>query len=336
MFEATCRTSFKIEYMIDVVDLEEMTLHAEAWLSDNGHHQHEIDSITHTDGTNVWTVVAKVPDGELVLLLNHDNGSLMDFQKRKHLHVSVTDGISITDHVSAHISMYFELDTKLDLDTNHEPTGIKLIPDEKDARLIKAFVMRLPNTSKEETDKASMRANRLVNYMSAMTGKTIGHKRQLLLLAGSCSPPPSMEIPQAKAHGLPDDLDSPLLVQLTQPLHYFKNGFKALHNYDFAQAVRWFHMIVENDKFVDSEEYRALRNGLSHKEMGKATCDDLKKYFGIGAVKNSPLNLDDPNVQEVLCTKSHELYKIAKRKIECEMGRYVAAHRQSSSQHRHA
>ena len=83
------------------MDDEKIIRHARAWLTYNRYNQYEIDTIMHTAETNVWYFKIKIPDGELSLYLNHDDGSVMDFEKKRHVYRSMSDSLAISDAVAA-------------------------------------------------------------------------------------------------------------------------------------------------------------------------------------------------------------------------------------------
>ena len=60
------------------MDYDGIILCVQAWLTDNGHDQSEIGAVTHTEGMNVWEVEVKIPDRDLLLVLNHDDGKVMN------------------------------------------------------------------------------------------------------------------------------------------------------------------------------------------------------------------------------------------------------------------
>ena len=82
------------------MDEEKIVRHAQVWLTDNGYNQYEIDTIVHTVGTNVWDFKIKIPDGELSLYLNHDDGSIMHVAKKRHIYRSISDSLTISDAVA--------------------------------------------------------------------------------------------------------------------------------------------------------------------------------------------------------------------------------------------
>ena len=220
-----------------VMDSEEIELHAQTWLASNGYHQYTLKAIVHTKRTNVWEANVEVADVELCLFLNDDNGTVVDFTKSRHSHQSITDSIAITDAVSDTMSMYFELSTKLDVGTNRNFVGrIELIPDKQKPQLTKAFKIALPIVNNEESDKACRLANRFVNYLSMMTGTVVDHKRPLTMPTSHKVNLPSMLISVAQKHGMPDGAEFDRLEQADHFIHYFKNGYRALLDNNFADA----------------------------------------------------------------------------------------------------
>ena len=83
------------------MDDEKIVRHARVWLTYNRYNQYEIDTIMHTVEMNVWHFKIKIPDGELSLYLNHDDGSVMDFEKKHRVYRSMSDSLAISDAVAA-------------------------------------------------------------------------------------------------------------------------------------------------------------------------------------------------------------------------------------------
>ena len=88
-----------------------------------------------------------------------------------------------------------------------------------------------------------------------------------------------MLISIAQKHGLLDSAEFNRFGQIDHFIHYFKNGYRALLNSNFTDALRWFYLIIERDGSPESYKYRSLRNALSHKDIRKGTVQEIKQVL---------------------------------------------------------
>lgn len=315
----------------NIMDFEECKRYARAWLAKNGYHKYTISSVSGGGGTTPIMVQVSISGKEWFLNFDNNDGSILKITKERSVDDVMRTIVFANDDVSTYVSMNFELYSKVKIGTNNNQIkNVELIHDKQDPQLIEAFRIRLVNTSEEEVDKAYMLAGRLVNYLSAMTGTVVEHKRPLMLPAGMQISLPSMLIVPTQRHGLPDDLESSPVEQTAQILSRFKEGYKALRDNDFAEAIRCFYLIIENDGSPSSTKYKSLRNGVSHDTIsGPDSLHDLKQIFGLNVPTGGSLNLDDPKVQSILYTETHKLHRIAQNKVEREITNAIGAYSSS-------
>ena len=313
------------------MDFEKYKRYAREWLANNGYHEYTIGGVSGGGGTTPAMVQVSIPGEELFLNFDNNDGSFLKITKERSVDDVVRTIIFTKDDVSTFVSMNFELRAKVKIDANRNQTkNVELFHDRQDPRFIEAFAIRLPNTSEEEVNKAYMLAGRFVNYLSAMTGTVVEHKHPLTLPSKTKMSFPSLPIVSMQKHGLPDDLESLQVEQTAQILSRFKEGCKALCDNDFAEAIKCYYLIIENDGSSSSTKYKSLRNGVSHDIIcGPDTLHDLKQTFGLNVSAGGSLTLDDPKVQAVLYTAAHELHKIAQNKVEHEITNVIGAYSSS-------
>lgn len=266
-------------------------------------------------------VQANTPDEVLFLNFDNNDGSFLKITKERPIDNVTRMVIFTNDDVSTFVSMNFELRTKVMIHADrNQIKNVELFHDEQDPQFIESFAIRLPNTSEVEVNKAYMLASRFVNYLSVMTGDVVEHKRPLTLSSKTKTSPSSLLLVPVQKHGLPDDLESLQVEQTAQILHRFKEGYKALRDNDFAEAIKCYYLIIENDQLSSSTKYKSLRNGVSHDTIrGHDTLHDLKHVYGLSVPAGGSLNLDDPKVQAVLHAEAHKLHEIVKKKVEHEV-----------------
>ena len=313
------------------MDFEECKRYAREWLANNGYHEYTIGSVGGGGGTTPIMVQVSIPGEELFLNFDNNDGSLLKITKERSVDDVMRTIIFTNDDVSTYVSMNFELYSKVKIGTNHNQIkNVELFHDKQDPQLIDAFTIRLPNTSEEGVSKAYMLAGRFVNYLSAMTGTVVEHKRPLTLPSKTQMSLPSMLIVPTQRHGLPDDLESSQVEQTAQILSRFKEGYKALCDNNFAEAIKCYYLIIENDGSSSSTKYKSLRHGVSHDIIcSHDTLRDLKQTFGLDVFPSGSLNLDDPKVQEILYTEAHKLHNIAQNKVNHEITNAMGAYSSS-------
>ena len=304
---------------------EEIKLHARRYIEDEGYQQYTLTSIVKTVGTNVWTVIAEIPDGNMELLINDLDGSLMN--KTKHLVKVVNETVNISESVSVAAIYDFELKEKVFIGGKFINTDtIELIQDESDPQYLKGFRISVSPLNDENSRKAYEIANRITNYLSTITGLIIEHKRPIIRQYKGQKTTNTISITVDAILAKVQDLDLSKIskfintdTRVHQHTYQLKKGHEAFLNNDFAQAIRWFFMIIENDGSLESEKYRPLRNVVSHEELDKPSTINGVGIFGINMNKGDHLNFNDPKIQTILKQEANNLYNIVRPKVEQEI-----------------
>lgn len=307
------------------MDEEQILTHARKYLEDDGYQTYDFEAVMHAEGTNVWTVIAKIPEGKIELLIDDNDGKLL--QKFRHLVVVVNETVEYKENVSIAGTFYFELKEKLYLGgALINGNNIELVADEENKDYLKAFIISVPDFSEKTANNAFETANRLTNYLSFLTGVTVEHKRPIIT---EIKPDKStrtisftMDAILAKIQDLDLSSISDFLNKddrIHQHLYQFKEGIAAIKNNDFAQAIRWLYMIIENNGSADSDKYKPLRNVISHEELDKDYTIAGVKIFGINLNIGDHLNFNDPEIQKILKKESINLLSIVRPIVEKEI-----------------
>ena len=301
------------------MDSNEIRLYAQKHIEDHGYVQYTIGTIMHTEGTNVWEVDAEAGEETLSLEIDEADGSLMNLDKHKHMQVDIIEPpILVHDSISAAVSMYFELTPKPCLDSIIS-TNLKSIELVSDDDYLTAFRIRPSHPSIADYTTAHKLANKFVNYLSAIVGIPISHKRPLLSSGKSVTIVPlPMTIDIARKRGLDEDL----LLNMSEPLanafYYFVNGHDAFQNNRFDQAIGWFYKIIEGDgSFIDeSKEYKPLRHVVCHKKLDSlCAIRALQQRFSLSVNGTGYLDFNSPDVQSKLYLACRDLHEVVKQKI---------------------
>ena len=303
------------------MDADEIELHAQKHIEDQGYRQYTIDTIVHTEGTNFWTVGAEAGEETLSLAIDDADGSLMDLDKHRNVQRDLAEQVHIHDSISTAVSMYFELTPKPHPGSVN--TNLKLIELVYDDDSLTAFRIRLPNSGMKDYARAYKLANQFVNYLSVVVGMPIKHKRPLLSSGNSVQIiPMPMTIDIARKRGLDETLLSKMSDPSANALYYFAKGHDAFQNNSFDQAIGWFYKIIEDDgSFVaESEKYKPLRHAVSHKRLcSPDAIGKLQQEFFLSVNSDGYLDFNSPDVQFKLYSACRDLHEVIKQKITADI-----------------
>jgi hypothetical protein len=95
--------------------------------------------------------------------------------------------------------------------------------------------------------------------------------------------------------------------KLYMQLAHAHNGHRAFHNKDYPQAIREFFLIFEKTGCIEDIKYRNLRHAVSHIRIDdQRAVDDLKYNFGITMRTGEELDVNKPEIKEILYKHTRE------------------------------
>lgn len=271
--------------------------------------------------------------GKLVETIRRPDGFEKIFScGHKHFHVTVKDSITLSNSLSTQGELLFELYGKVFIGgTITNSKNIELIVDTNDKRYLTGFKITVEDTAEETITRAMEQAKRLTNYIGFQTNTVVRHKRPRISKKRNGKTEHTISISTdaiiVKEIGLDIttlfsllDSDSPL----NQRLAHAQNGLKSLLDNDFPQAIKDFFLVIEGTNLVKEAKYKCLRDAVSHIKLdAKRTLDGLKKEFGIDLKTGEHLNVNDPDIQDLLETEARKLSEIARNYIEGEIKKTV-------------
>lgn len=117
---------------------EEIKNFVRQYMEDDGYQDYTITIILHTEGTNVWNIEVKIPEGRIEMMIDDDTGKLL--QKLRHKIIVINETVKISEQVNVAGELIFELKEKIYLGgTFVDTTNIKLIQDEENKDYLKSF-----------------------------------------------------------------------------------------------------------------------------------------------------------------------------------------------------
>lgn len=322
--------------------LEEIRKKAIQILDNDNHKNYEIETICHTEGTNVWTVQARIDNLVITLLIDNESGGLLHKEQRREFTRDVVEEpIEIHDSISVSLGLYFELTESVSVSgIKKNSVDIELIFEEQ-SNMLKAFRINVRNfQDTKEIMTAYQHAARLTNLITLKTGMHVFHKKPRKIINGQITDEVvgfSIGAVLTKLLNL-DMTDGDLQDLLVndsrenQQLAHFANGQKALEDADFANAIKEFYQVIEYEIPAHLSKYKFLRDGINHAELSKPhTIQELQNQFGITCIENpnSTLNpkgkyvdITSVNVQNILEKEAkylrNEVIRIVDSKIKAQ------------------
>ena len=231
--------------------------------------------------------------------------------------VIVNERLVIKDSVSITVTLFFELKEKVYIGGNMtNASNIELVLDD-DKNYLKGFLIKVLNTDDQSIKDATELANRFTNYLSIITRMPVSHKRPRIRKTQSGESTNTLSYTTDTLIVKNQELDVSKIYsflssdsRLHQHLNQAQTGLKALLDNNFAEAIKSFYMIIENQKSPESTRYLPLRNVVSHEELEYASTINGVATFGIIMKKGEHLNFNDPHVQDILEREAKNLMNI--------------------------
>ena len=239
----------------------------------------------------------------------------------------VNEKRDIVETTSVTLGLYFELTEPVSI------SGIKKSSDDITIEFNKSnnnqligFRIKVKDfQSDKDISKAYQRAFRLTTLISLKTGMFIFHKRPRKIVNDQITASEvgiSMDAILTKLVNL-DMTDNEISKfvdndhKINQQVAHFANGQKALHDANYAEAIKEFYQVIEYENLTHLEKYKYLRHGVSHVELNKPkTIDKLKDKFGIICIENPNsilkpkgkyVDITSPDVQEIIEKEAKKL-----------------------------
>lgn len=236
------------------------------------------------------------------------------------------ENIRVTDNVAIAVSLFFELKEKIYIGGKMiNDINIELVPDD-DKNYLKGFLIKLQDNNEQTIKNATELANRFTNYLSIITRVPVSHKRPRIRKTRGEKSTTTISFTIDAVLVKKQDLDISKLSsflnsdsRIHQHLNQAQNGLKALLDNNFSEAIRWFYMIIEKQPMADSQKYLPLRNAVSHEELDKDFTINGVATFGIRMRKGDHLNLNDPDIQNILEREATNLKNISLSSVENEL-----------------
>jgi hypothetical protein len=90
-------------------------------------------------------------------------------------------------------------------------------------------------------------------------------------------------------------------------LAHAHNGQKAFFRKDYPQAIREYFLIFEYSSLPEEGRYRNLRNAVSHVRLDSSLArDDLRNNFGIDLQIGQELDVDNPQIKQILSNHTQQ------------------------------
>lgn len=229
---------------------------------------------------------------------------------------------------STQVELLFELYERVFIGgtiTSSENIVLILAPDDK--RYLTGFRITVEDTADETIKRAMEQARRLTNFIGFQTNTVVRHKRPKIskkkngktehtkTFSANALLIKIIELNLTKLSSLLDR-DSPL----NQGLAHAQNGLKALLDYNFSQAIREFFLVIEHTNIPEKEKYKYLRHAVSHIQLvSNTTLDAFRNEFRIDLNKGEYLNINDPDIQDLLKTEARKLGEIVRNYINGEI-----------------
>ena len=307
------------------MNIEEIKNFVIQYIEDDGYQDYTITIISHAEGTNVWSIEVEIPEGKIEMMIDDDTGKLL--RKLRHKNIVINETVEYTEEVIVAGELIFELKEKIYLGGAFvDNTNIKLIQDEENKDYLKGFRITISDFDEGSIQDAIELSNRLTNYLSLQTGLVVEHKRPIIKEFKNEKTTTSITHTMDAILAKKQDLDLTKLKDFLskderthQHTFQFKKGLESIQNNDFPNAIRWFFMIIENDKTANSAKYFPIRNVISHEELDRNNTINGVKVFGITMKKGEHLNFNNPEIYKILKTEAHNLLNIVRPIVEKEV-----------------
>lgn len=304
---------------------EEIKNFVRQYMEDDGYQDYTITIILHTEGTNVWNIEVKIPEGRIEMMIDDDTGKLL--QKLRHKIIVINETVKISEQVNVAGELIFELKEKIYLGgTFVDTTNIKLIQDEENKDYLKSFRIIITDFDGGTIQDAIELGNRLTSYLTLQTGLVVEFKRPIIKEFKNGKTTTSISHTVDAIIAKKQDLDLTKLKDFLskdstthQHTFHFKKGLESIQNNDFPNAIRWFFIIIENDETANSAKYLPLRNVVSHEKLDRDDTINGVKVFGITMKKGEHLNFNSPEIYKILKTEAYNLLNIVRPIVEKEV-----------------
>ena len=232
--------------------------------------------------------------------------------------VNVNETVNHSESVNVTSGLYFELTESVSVSGLKNNSSIIELDFEPDSNMLKGFRITVTNFQNNlEIKKAYQQAYRFTNLISLRTGMYIFHKRARQIINNVITPHTvsfTTDVVLTKLVNL--DMTNSEMISLldvdskeNQQLAHFSNGLRSLKDGNYADAIKEFYQVIENEIPSHLEKYRYLRHGVNHAELkDQTTIDKLRNEFNIVCIENpnsthTPkwkyVDITDPDVQDI-------------------------------------
>lgn len=197
--------------------------------------------------------------------------------------------------------------------------NIELVLNPKDNHYLMGFRITANDTSEATIDQLMEKANRLTDYIGFKTNTVVHHKRPRIIKKKNGKTETTKGFTSDALIVKDIELDINKLSSLlssdsirNQHLAHYREGLESLLDNNFSEAIKDFFLIIENAKIPEEIRYKCLRDAVSHNKLdNQKTLDDLRKEFGINLKKGEYLNINNPDIQNILETEAKNLREMA-------------------------
>ena len=96
-----------------------------------------------------------------------------------------------------------------------------------------------------------------------------------------------------------------------QKLAHAQEGIRALSDNDFAKAISEFWIVTEDENLAVPKNYTNLRHAVNHKQIdGPDAIKDLNDNFNIRMNEGDHLNINNPDIQDILEKEAYDMQKL--------------------------
>jgi hypothetical protein len=190
--------------------------------------------------------------------------------------------------------------------------GVRFIWNERDPTATTGFEITVNQPNDESIAHAEEQiALSLANILSSVTGTPINYGPPEVTFFRNGRPFHRVRAEFTARWNRPITITHIDLARLASLLHthsklylqfaHAHNGQKAFFRRDYPQAIREYFLIFENSDRQEETRYRNLRNAVSHVRLdSKPARDDLRNNFGIDLQIGQELDVDNPQIREIL------------------------------------
>ena len=240
--------------------------------------------------------------------------------------VNINETVNLSESVNVTVGLYFELTESVSVSGLKNNSSTIELDFESNSNMLKGFRITVPNfQNKSVIKKAYQLAYRFTNLISLRTGMYIFHKRAKQIINNVITDNIvsfGMDTILTKLVNLDmENSEMKCLLEMdskeNQQLAHFSNGLRSLKDGNYADSIKEFYQVIENEIPLHLKKYKYLRHGVSHAELiNSTTIDTLKNEFNIDCIENpnsvlTPkgkyVDITNPDVQDIIEKESNNL-----------------------------